>query len=136
MPDSEKTENPEEENGKSAPETDLAASITMAFNLGVSANQQAKGTKSIAQVLAEMGEHIFSSLSKAHGGGFRREHIIANTEYLLQIALLGYIVPSVCDYEENFKERLLSLIESRAAKKRSPENGEGGGKSGGKIITP
>ncbi len=108
----------------------------MAFNLGVSANQQAKGTKSIAQVLAEMGEHIFTSISKAYGDKVDQQQIIANTEYLLQIALLGYIVPSICDYEENFKERLLALIESRA-KKQSPENGKGGGgKSGGKIITP
>lgn len=123
------------ENGEnSAPETDLAASITMAFNLGVSANQQAKGTKSIAQALAEMGEHIFTSLSKTYGGKHRQEHIIANTEYLLQIALLGYIVPSICDYEENFKERLLALIESRA-KRRSPGDGKAG-KSGGTIITP
>ncbi|QMU55829.1 MAG: hypothetical protein GKS04_01315 [Candidatus Mycalebacterium zealandia] len=83
-----------------------------------------------------MGEHIFTSISKAYGDKVDQQQIIANTEYLLQIALLGYIVPSICDYEENFKERLLALIESRA-KKQSPENGKGGGgKSGGKIITP
>ena len=124
-----------EENGNSA-ESDLSASITMAFNLGVSANQSAKGTKSIAQALAEMGEHIFTSLSKSHGDRFQQKHIIANTEYLLQIALLGYIVPSICDYEENFKERRLALIESRA-RKQSPQKGEGSGeKRGRKIITP
>ncbi len=133
MSDSEKTEKPPEENGES-PETYLSASITMAFNLGVSANQQAKGTKSIAQILAETGEHIFTSLSKSYGDSFEQEYIIANTEYLLQIALLGYIVPSICDYEENFKERLLALIESRA-RKQSPRKKDGSG-GGGKIITP
>ncbi len=106
----------------------------MAFNLGVSANQQSKGTKSIAQALAEMGEHIFTSLSKAHGDKFQQEYIIANTEYLLQIALLGYIVPSICDYEENFKERLLALIESRA-RKQAPTDGQAK-KGGGTIVTP
>lgn len=129
MPDSEKTG----ERGEK-PETDLAASIATAFNLGVSVNQQAKGTKSIGQALAEMGEHIFTNLSKTYGGRFRKEYIAANTEYLLQIALLGYIVPSICDYEENFKERLLALIESRA-RKRAPADGEAG-KDGEKIITP
>ncbi len=101
MSDSEKTEKAGEENR--SPETDLAASITMAFNLGVSTNSQAKGTKSIAQALAEMGEHIFTSLSKSYGDKFQQEYIIANTEYLLQIALLGYIVPSICDYEEKLQ---------------------------------
>ena len=96
---------------------------------------------SIAQALAEMGEHIFTSLNKAHGERFQQEYIIANTEYLLQIALLGYIVPSICDYEDNFKERLLSLIEARARKQGAPggESGgtnDGGNKGGGRIITP
>lgn len=141
MPDSEKPADKQEKNGE-APETDLAASIGMAFNLGVSFNQQAKGSKSIAQALAEMGEHIFTSLNKAHGERFQPEYIIANTEYLLQIALLGYIIPSICDYEDNFKERLLSLIEARAKKQGQPggggEKGAGGtpGGGGGTIITP
>ncbi|MGI9558103.1 MAG: hypothetical protein ACR2NQ_00330 [Thermodesulfobacteriota bacterium] len=143
MSDSEKREPPAPdgaENGADAKtpeggmENDLAASITMAFNLGVSANQQAKGTKSIAQILSELGQHIFTGLSKQYGEKAQQEQIIANTEYLLQIALMGYIVPSICDYEENFKERLLSLIESRA-KKQAPGGGEGE-KSGGTIITP
>ena len=137
MPDSEKSGDEREKNGET-PETDLAASIGMAFNLGVSFNQQTKGATSIAQALAEMGEHIFNSLNKAHGGKFQQEYIIANTEYLLQIALLGYIVPSICDYEENFKERLLALIEARA-RKQGPPGGESGNRSdegGGKIITP
>ena len=136
--------------GGGAPEADLSASIGMAFNLGVSFNQQAQGAKSIAQALAEMGEHIFTSLNKAHGGNFRQEYIIANTEYLLQIALLGYIIPSICDYEDNFKERLLALIEARARKQGAPGPGDktgggpggktggkpGGGGGGGRIITP
>ena len=140
MSDPEKPSGQTEKNGE-APETDLTASIGMAFNLGVSFNQQAKGSMSIAQALAEMGEHIFTSLNKAHGERFQQEYIIANTEYLLQIALLGYIVPSICDYEDNFKERLLSLIEARARKQGAPggESGgtnDGGNKGGGRIITP
>ncbi len=131
MADSEQTSKPGEDAGAS-PEAALAASITTAFNFGVSANQQAKGTKSIAQAMDDMAAHIFSSLSKSYGGKFQQEYITANAEYLLQIALLGYIIPSICDYEENFKERLLSLIESRA-KKQSAGDGKGGG---GSIITP
>jgi len=93
MSNSETTEKTGNNGENSEPGTDIAASITMAFNLGVSANRQAKGTKSTAQALAEMGEHIFTNLSRTYGGKLRQEHIIANTEYLLQIALLGYIVP-------------------------------------------
>lgn len=137
MPDSEKPAAEDEtKNGAVSPENDPAASIAMAFNLGVSFNQQAGGKKSIAQALAEMGEHIFTSLTKAYGGKLRQEDIVANTEYLLQIALLGHIVPSICDYEENFKERLLSLIEARARKQKPKTPGDGDKQGGGTIITP
>jgi hypothetical protein len=53
----------------------------------------------------------------------------ANTEYLLQIAMMGYIVPSICAYDEEFKNRLLQLIEMRAQKT------EGQQPSGSSIIT-
>ena len=86
----------------------IANSILSAFNLGVSYNQQSGGIKSIAEVTDELGHTIYTNLSQAYGSRFQDDFLRANTEYFLQIALLGYIIPSVCAYEEDFKNKLLS----------------------------
>lgn len=112
----------------------IANSILSAFNLGVSYNQQSGGVKSIAEVTDELGHTIYTNLSQAYGSRFQDDFLRANTEYFLQIALLGYIIPSVCAYEEDFKNKLLSLIEQRAIKTQEQASQEGG--SGGGIITP
>lgn len=110
----------------------LESSILMAFNLGVSYNQQAGGLKSITEVVGELGHTIYTNLSQVYGNRFQDDFLRANTEYFLQIALLGYIIPSVCAYEEDFKNRLLTLIEMRA---RKTQQQYGQGQGGGPIIT-
>ena len=110
------------------PEADLMTSVTMAFNLGVSANQSAGHLKSVAEIAPELGQQIYNNLSQAYGGQYKEEFLMANTEYFLQIALLGFIIPSVCAFEEDFKNRLFALIEARAK-----HNQQG---SGSKIETP
>ena len=115
----------------------IANSILMAFNLGVSYNQQSGGRNSLPEVVGELGNTIYTNLTQVYGTQFQEEFLQANTEYFLQIAVLGYIVPSVCAYEEEFKDKLLSLIELRATK-RAEQMSEGGGPvgGGGTIITP
>ena len=104
----------EEQSSQPTPEQDLMTSVTMAFNMGVAANQSAAHLKSVAEVAPELGRQIYENLSKAYGGRYREEFLMANTEYFLQVALLGFIIPSVCAFEEDFKNRLFSLIESKA----------------------
>lgn len=106
----------------------LQNSILMAFNMGVQFNQQTQGTKSVTEVVGEIGHSIYSNLSQVYGEKMQDDLLRANTEYFLQIALMGYIVPSICAFDEDFKNRLLQLIEMRAKKTE-------GEQSGGSIIT-
>lgn len=93
----------------------ITDSIAMAFNMGVSAYQQTQGQgKSIVEIAAELGEFIYSSLSRTYGSQHQDEFLRANTEHFLQIALLGYIIPGVCAFDAGFKDRLLGLIEAKA----------------------
>ena len=110
------------------PDADLMTSVTMAFNLGVSANQSAGHLKSVAEIAPELGQQIYNNLSQAYGGQYKEDFLMANTEYFLQIALLGFIIPSVCAFDEDFKNRLFALIEARAKHDRQ--------QSGSKIETP
>lgn len=118
----------EQPQGKAGMDT-LANTILMAFNLGVQFNQQTQGTKSITEVTAELGHTIYSNFKEAYGDQVEDDFLLANTEYLLQIAMMGYIVPSICAYDEEFKNRLLQLIEMRAQKTEGQQPG------GSSIIT-
>ena len=117
----------------SAPEMDLMTSVTMAFNMGVSANQSAGHLKSVAEIAPEIGRQIYENLSKAYGGQYKEEFLMANTEFFLQIALLGFIIPSVCAFEEDFKNRLFSLIEAKS--KQNKPDGEAKSDKSNIIIT-
>ncbi len=48
--------------------------------------------------------------------------------------MLGYIVPSVCAYDEGFKNRMLELIEMRAVKTQQQMTSQSN--PGGGLITP
>ena len=113
---------------------DIGSSILMAFNLGVSYNQQSGGVKSVSEAVAELGNTIYTNLSQVYGTRFQDDFLRANTEYFLQIALLGYIIPSVCAYDEEFKNKLLDLIERRAVKTQQQMSSQSN--PGGSIITP
>ena len=127
MADNEDKKN-EEQSSQPPPEADLLTSVTMAFNMGVSANQSARNLKSVAEIAPELGQQIYDNLSQAYGGSYDQNHLMANTEFFLQIALLGFIIPNVCAFEEDFKNRLFALIEAKAKQ----DAGEGGPK----IETP
>jgi len=108
----------------------LANSILMAFNLGVQFNQQTQGTKSVTEVTGELGHTIYTNMTQVYGENIQEDLLRTNTEYFLQIALMGYIVPSVCAYDEEFKNRLLQLIEMRAQKTKDQQPD-----GGSRIIT-
>lgn len=121
-------------------------SINMAFNMGVSANQTYKQSKSVVEVSAELGDQIFQNLKQAYGNEVNENFLWANTEYFLQIALMGFMVPTICAYEPEFKDKLLGLVlkktkqdQEKRASSGSDEggNGESGGSRGGgsRIIT-
>jgi hypothetical protein len=107
----------EQPQGQNQPQMDsLSNSILMAFNLGVQFNQQTQGSKSVTEVTGELGHTIYTNLTQVYGENTQDDLLRTNTEYFLQIALMGYIVPSVCAFDEEFKNRLLQLIEMRAKK--------------------
>lgn len=110
-------------------------SVLMAFNMGVSANQQSGGTKSVVEVVNELGEAIYANISRVYGTQYPEEFIRANVEFFLQIALLGYIIPGVCAYDEGLKNRLFALIEAKLSRPQAQPSGETG-TGGGGIITP
>ena len=116
-------DNKEEKNEQQQPdqagEPDIMTQVTMAFNLGVAANQSAAHMKSVAEIAPELGQQIYSNLANAYAGQYDDEYLAANTEFFLQIALLGFIIPSVCAFEEGFKNTLFALIEAKA-KQSSP----------------
>ncbi len=115
---------------------DISSSVTMAFNLGVSANQQAAATKSVVEIANDLGIEIYNNLTQVHGSQFNNDDSIrVNTEFFLQIALMGYIIPNVCVYEEDFKNRLLKLIEAKA-KRASSQQHQSKPPDGGSIIVP
>ena len=105
--------------GQPKPE-ELLANVTAAFNLGVSARQKG-GNKSVGEVVGELGDSIYNNLRRTHGAQFQEEYILANTEYLLQIALLGFIIPSICAYDEEFKNRLFALIMAKLERSGTPQ---------------
>jgi hypothetical protein len=113
----------------------MMGSVLMAFNMGVSANQQSGGTKSVVEVVSELGEAIYANISRVYGTQYPEEFIRANVEFFLQIALLGYIVPSVCAYDEGLKNRLFALIEAKLSRPQARPSGETG-TGGGGIVTP
>jgi len=119
----------EREQSQGAGMDTLANSILMAFNMGVQFNQQTQGTKSVTEVTGELGHAIYSNLTQVYGENMQDDLLRANTEYFLQIAMMGYIVPSICAYDEEFKNRLLQLIEMRAKKTEGQQPG------GSSIIT-
>ena len=107
----------EQPQGQNQPQMDsLSNSILMAFNLGVQFNQQTQGSKSVTEVTGELGHTIYTNMTQVYGENVQDDLLRTNTEYFLQIALMGYIIPSVCAFDEEFKNRLLQLIEMRAKK--------------------
>jgi hypothetical protein len=119
-----------EQQGQEQPSA-MMNSVLMAFNLGVSANQQSVGNKSVVEIVNELGEVIYSNISRMYGTQYPEEFLRANVEFFLQIALLGYIIPGVCAYDEGLKNRLFALIEAKLSRSQPGSSDT----RGGNIIT-
>lgn len=115
-------------------EDNFMNSINMAFNLGVAAHQETGQSKSVVEIATEMGNQIYQNFSQAYGGEINETFLKANTEYFLQIALMGYIIPGVCAFDNDFKQRLFDLVYARARQNQQRQS-EGGPQGGSRIIT-
>jgi len=94
----------------------MMSSVSMAFNLGVSAIQQG-APQGISALAAETKDSIFQQLKTSYGDQLEDSFLEANAEYLTQVAMLGYIIPSICAFDEGFKDRLFQLIQAKLEKK-------------------
>ena len=108
-------------------------SINMAFNLGVSAHQASGQSKSVVEIATELGNQIYQNFAQAYGGEVNESFLKANTEYFLQLALMGYIIPGVCAFDNDFKEKLFDLVYARA-KQNQQKQGGGDPQGGSRII--
>ncbi|MCH8030078.1 MAG: hypothetical protein IH874_09135 [Candidatus Dadabacteria bacterium] len=124
MSDSEQLQGP---GGK--PPGGVMGSVHMAFNMGVAACQQG-GAKDVIQVASELRETIYTQISQAYGEHLEESFIRANVEYFVQIALMGYIIPEICYYDEDFKTRLFTLIEQKLQRTQQQQQPPPGGDSG------
>ena len=109
-------------------------SINMAFNLGVAAHQSSGQSKSVVEIATELGNQIYQNFAQAYGGEINESFLKANTEYFLQIALMGYIIPGVCAFDNDFKQRLFDLVYARA-RQNQQKQAEGEPPGGSRIIT-
>ena len=100
-------------------EGDVMESIGMAFNLGVFMRQQ-RG-RDIFDICRELREAILLNIYEAYGGIYMEDLLSANVEYFLQIALLGYILPGVCAYDEELKDKLFTLMKAKIVKVRAED---------------
>jgi len=131
----EDTKPQEETTPEGAIEDQFMNSINMAFNLGVSAHQASGQSKSVVEIAAELGDQIYQNFAQAYGGEINESFLKANTEYFLQIALMGYIIPGVCAFDNDFKERLFDLVYTRARQNQERQSGGGAPEGGSRIIT-
>lgn len=90
----------------------LRGSITMAFNLGVWFRQQF-GDENIFDVGRELRKIIYQNLRSEITESYSDDVIDANVDYLLEIAFLGYIFSGICTYDEEVKNKIPILIESK-----------------------
>ncbi len=109
-------------------------SINMAFNLGVAAHQASGQSKSVVEIATELGNQIYQNFSEAYGGEINESFLKANTEYFLQIALMGYIIPGVCAFDNDFKQKFFDLVYARAKQNQQRQSG-GEPEGGSRIIT-
>ena len=94
-------------------ESGITESIKVAFDLGVFMRQQ--GDRNIFDIGSELQEMIHSNIYEAYVGIYPDDLLSNNVEYFLQIALLGYIMPGVCAYDGEIKNKLFTLMQAKIA---------------------
>lgn len=87
------------------------------FNLGVIARQE----RQFATVQAASNyfyEVIYTDVYRRYKSVMNDVLIISYVDYLTSIALLGYVLPYICAYDDDFKDKLMNLILTRVKKPR------------------
>jgi hypothetical protein len=90
----------------------LITTIKTAFNLEVWIREK-EGDKNIFDINREFRNVIHGNIAQAYGDSCPEEVIIANVNYLLQIALLGYLFSGICAYDKELRNKIPNLIVSR-----------------------
>ncbi len=107
--------------------------IYTAFNLGVIARQE----KQFATIKAASNyfyDVIYTDLSRQYKGFIDDVLILCYADYLTSIALLGYILPNICAYDDDFKNRLTDLILIKIRKLKEVDEFEGLQRQKGSAI--
>ena len=97
--------------------------IIKAFNLGATARQE----KQFANVKAAsiyFYDVIYAELSWQYKGFIDEGLILSYADYLTSIALLGYILPHICAYDEGLKNKLMDLILTKIRRPREVDEFE------------
>ena len=110
----------------------IECSIANAFNLGLQL-QPKPGADTIADIVKVIQETIYGQLKQAYGD-VPEDFIKANAEFFVQVAAMGYIIPRVCAFDQDFQARLFKLIEARVLETQKAAQ-EKAGQEKGKIIT-
>lgn len=129
------TEETKTESKQPSPEEAMQAiqsSIANAFNLGLQ-QQPKEGADTIADIVKIIQETIYAQLKQAYGD-VPEDFIKANAEFFVQVAAMGYIIPRVCAFDQDFQTRLFKLIETRVLETQKAAQ-EKANEEKGKIIT-
>ena len=128
----------QESNSEQQKAPNMMDSVLMAFNMGVKKMQEEGAIKNALDAGSDLYEEIYDNLQKAYGTAIDENFLKANADYFLSVALMGYIFPSICAYDDDFKNRLFGLIELKLqqSQKRRQQGGQGGSPGGGNIIIP
>ena len=111
-------------------------SVQMAFNMGVKKMQDEGAVKNVLEAGDELFQEIYQNILNAYGDAIDETFLKANAEFFLNIALVGYIFPAICVYDDEFKNRLLDLIEKKLqqSQKGRPTGGQGGTQESNIIV--
>lgn len=104
---------------KTKEKEEVTKSIGIAFNLGVLMRQKSQGN--VLNIGNELREIIFLNIHQAYSDMYPDDLLSANVEYFLRIALLGYILPGICAYDEKLKDKLFTLIKAKIVKLRAED---------------
>ena len=110
----------------------IQSSIANAFNLGLQSKPK-EGADTIADVVKEIQSTIYGQLKQAYGD-VPEDFIKANAEFFVQVAAMGYIIPRVCAFDQDFQVKLFKLIETRVLETQKAAQ-EQAGEEKGNIIT-
>ncbi len=110
-------------------------SVQMAFNMGVKKMQDEGTIKNVLEAGDELFAEIYKNIQDAYGTAIDESFLKANAEFFLNVALMGYIFPAICAYDDDFKIKMFDLIEKKLEQsQKNRQAGGQGGKPGGNII--